>query len=193
MDLLFVMGVYLFQVICYRGLARYLYKPEAKPSTFSLTPKTDHQWVEADKELRSYKIGAIISGGLALAFALLLPIEGTIKATFLIVAVALGFLVASIRFNDWYTLMNHRSKVLVQESQPPPSKNHIVGLVWLGLWLLSHWIVMKLRSEVSDTLIWVGIAALGFVVCAFYAGYNSEHLVLYRLKGADTLLPDTEE
>ncbi len=193
MDLLLVMGIYLFQVICYVGWVRYLHKPKAKPSTFSLTSGTTHQLVEPYKELRSYKMRATVSGGLALAFVLLLPIEGTIKATFLVVGVAVGFLVASIRFNDWHTLMNHRSKVLIQESQPPLPKNQIVGLGWLGLWLLSHWFVVKLRSEVSDTLVWVGIAALGFVICAFYAGYNSEHLVLYRLKGADTLLPDTEE
>jgi hypothetical protein len=188
-----VMGVYLFQVICYAGLARYLHKPKAKPSTFSLAPTTTHQLVDPDKELRSYQTRAIISGAISLAFTVWLPIEGTIKAMFLVVGVAVGFLIASIRFNDWHTLMNHRDKLLLQESQPLPPKNQIVGLGWLGLWLFSHWIAVKLRSEVSDTLVSVGIAALGFVICAFYAGYNSEHLVLYRLKGADTLLSDTEE
>jgi len=62
--------------------------------------------LEPKKELRSHKISVLVGGGIAGALTLWLAIPAPIKVTFLLAGVAVGFLVAIVRFNHWNEVMN---------------------------------------------------------------------------------------
>lgn len=127
MDLLLAMGAHSMQFLGYSLLVTYLCTLKPKKQPFATGTSVDSPVIDPKKELRNYKVGVFIGGITAFILTWWLAVLVLVKITFLVAGIALGFLVAVVRFNHWNDVLAHQHHLLLKSSQPsehsPDSKS----------------------------------------------------------------------